>query len=190
MRFSLTWIHGIRQSAPQMRTLSPLGPTVSRLKRALFVSPNENTFSSLVSERLIGSWNYISWKKSIEMVLDLRHKAGFVKGRIPKPTDETQLEEWKRCIRVILSWLLSSVSSAIWKGLVHCEEWRLHSGLAGVGDQVCLFQWPQELCIAWKDCCSETRWYERRNLLRWNEDPLGRWGSSDWLEALRLGSCL
>lgn len=57
---------------------------------SLFRKQNENIVASLATHMLIGGENYIPWKKSMEAALDFNNKLEFVKGRVPKPTDEKQ----------------------------------------------------------------------------------------------------
>lgn len=51
----------------------------------LFISNNENVGVSLVTQRLNGFENFITWKISMEMALAGKMKLSFVRGKIPKP---------------------------------------------------------------------------------------------------------
>ena len=56
-------------------------------------------FSSLRLEYVLdGSSNYIAWKDHIEAVLEDNSLKDFINKEVPKPTDATQLAEWKKCV--------------------------------------------------------------------------------------------
>ncbi|CAM8948793.1 unnamed protein product [Rhodiola kirilowii] len=102
-----------------------------------YVSLNEVTGSSLVSEVLIGRRNFVSWKKAMEIALSARMKIGFVLGQYPRPADDSpMLARWQLSNDVVMSWLISSVSKQIVSQILHAEDvavaWRtLHIRYSG-----------------------------------------------------------
>ncbi|KAL9673723.1 hypothetical protein QQ045_029984 [Rhodiola kirilowii] len=95
---------------------------VSVIDDPLFVSNSENFSVPLVTQPSVGVNNYITWKRSMEMVLGIKSKQGFVQGRFPKPSDPYQLTRWERCNNVILSWIINSVSKEIASSIIHCND--------------------------------------------------------------------
>ena len=56
-------------------------------------------FSGLRLEyALDGSSNYIAWKDCMEALLEYNSLKYFIDQEVPKPTDATQLAEWKKCV--------------------------------------------------------------------------------------------
>jgi len=47
---------------------------------------------------LDGSSNYIAWKDLMEAVLEDNDLKDFIDQEVPKPSDATQLLEWKKCV--------------------------------------------------------------------------------------------
>jgi len=47
---------------------------------------------------LDGSLNYIDWKDHMEAVLQDNSLKEFIDQEVPKPTDATQLAEWRKCV--------------------------------------------------------------------------------------------
>ena len=56
-------------------------------------------FNSLrLDYALDGSSNYITWKDRMEEVLEDNGLKEFIDQEVPKPTDATELVEWKKCV--------------------------------------------------------------------------------------------
>ena len=55
---------------------------------------------------LEGSSNHIAWKDKMEAVLDDNGLKDFIEAGVPKPTDSTQVDAWKKktakCQRILL----------------------------------------------------------------------------------------
>jgi len=47
---------------------------------------------------LDGSSNYIAWKDRMEAILEDNGLKDFIDQDAPKPTDATQMAEWKKCV--------------------------------------------------------------------------------------------
>lgn len=78
--------------------------------------------------------DFHSWRRSVQMALNVCNKLGFVTGKISKPPDDhVDAESWSRCNDMIATWLMNSVSKkigqsllfisiaeGIWKNLMSC----------------------------------------------------------------------
>eukprot|EP00253_Pinus_taeda_P027856 PITA_27856 len=66
---------------------------------------------------LDGSSNYIAWKDHMEEVLEDNSLKDLIDQEVPKPTDATQLEEWKKCVararRIILEGVQDHIVSSL-----------------------------------------------------------------------------
>jgi len=64
-----------------------------------------------------GSSNYIAWKDRMEVVLEDNSLKDFIDQEVPKPTDATQLAEWKKCVararRILLEGVPNHIVSSI-----------------------------------------------------------------------------
>ncbi|KAL0393287.1 UNVERIFIED_CONTAM: hypothetical protein Sradi_2551500 [Sesamum radiatum] len=73
----------------------------------LKIQPSDNPGMSLVSNPLNGR-NFLSWSRSIKIVLGAKMKLGLINGKIPKPAeDDEELEQWIRADCMVTSWLLN-----------------------------------------------------------------------------------
>lgn len=84
----------------------------------LYLHPSDgNNF--MVIDKLQGSGNYRSWKRSMEIALSSKRKLGFVNGTLSKDaTDTIKSESWDTCNNMIISWILGSVSESIKKSIM------------------------------------------------------------------------
>uniref|UniRef100_A0A803KUG8 Retrotransposon Copia-like N-terminal domain-containing protein n=1 Tax=Chenopodium quinoa TaxID=63459 RepID=A0A803KUG8_CHEQI len=84
----------------------------------LYLHPSDgNNFQSI--EKLQGSSNFRSWKRSMEIALESRRKLGFVTGTLVKDSSDTvKAEAWDTCNNMIISWILGSVSESIRKSIL------------------------------------------------------------------------
>ena len=73
----------------------------------LYLHPSDgNNF--MVIEKLQGSANYRSWKRSMEIALSSKRKLGLVNGTLTKDvSDAVKSEAWDTCNNMIISWILS-----------------------------------------------------------------------------------
>ncbi|CAM8892623.1 unnamed protein product [Rhodiola kirilowii] len=142
----------------------------------LYLSPTENISTSLVTTPLTGAENYISWRRSIEMVLDFKHKLKFVKGGIPKPTDEEELERWMRCSRAVQSWLISSISPKIGEGLVHAIDcvhaWRELESMFSTANGPMIYAVREEIAALRHGDMNVETYYGKLKKLRGNEEAM------------------
>ena len=66
---------------------------------------------------LDGSSNYIAWKDHMEVVLEDNGLKDYIDQEVPKPTDATQLVEWKKCVararRILLEGVRDHIVSSL-----------------------------------------------------------------------------
>lgn len=84
----------------------------------LYLHPSDgNNF--MIIDKLQGSSNYRSWKRSMEIALSSKRKLGFVTGSITRDaTDSVKGEAWDTCNNMIISWIFGSVSESIKKSIM------------------------------------------------------------------------
>lgn len=80
----------------------------------------------------------------MEMGLAGKMKLSVVKGKIPRPEEETpQQDRWDRCNVVVMSWIMNSVSPKIGESLIHSrcciQAWSELHLLFGTSNDVALF---------------------------------------------------
>ena len=64
----------------------------------LFIHPSDGPNTITLAEKLTGSSNYRSWKRSMEISLSTKRKLAFVQGTIAKVLDDPQkAEQWEAC---------------------------------------------------------------------------------------------
>ncbi|XP_021723121.1 uncharacterized protein LOC110690566 [Chenopodium quinoa] len=86
-------------------TIDPISP--------LYLHPSDGQ-AFVGIEKLQGSSNFRSWKRSMEIALAGKRKLGFVTGTLKKDHgDEVKSEAWETCNSMIISWILGSVSDSI-----------------------------------------------------------------------------
>ncbi|XP_071712350.1 uncharacterized protein [Rutidosis leptorrhynchoides] len=85
----------------------------------LFLHPSDGPGSLSVQEKLIGSQNYRSWRRSIEIALSTKRKLGFVTGTVVRSADDpVEAEQWETCNNMVISWIRNSVSDSIVKSIM------------------------------------------------------------------------
>jgi len=66
---------------------------------------------------LDGSLNYIAWKDHMEVVLEDNGLKDFIDQEVPKLTNATQLEKWKKCVararRILLEGVRDHIVSSL-----------------------------------------------------------------------------
>lgn len=86
-------------------------PAYEKPSSPYYLHSGENPRTILVKEPLTEE-NYSTWSRSILYALDSKNKTEFIDGtiRVPANTSDTIFPAWKWCNRMVLSWLLNSMS--------------------------------------------------------------------------------
>ena len=91
----------------------------SLLQNPLFLHPSDGPGTLVIGEKLMGAQNYRSWRRSVEIALSTKRKLGFIRGTVPRSTDDVNLQEqWDTCNNLVISWLMNSVSESIAKSVM------------------------------------------------------------------------
>ena len=89
-----------------------------------YIHPSEHWGQNLVST-VLTEYNYSEWAMAISMVLDGKNKIGFVDGTIEAPEAGQPLYPyWIRNNKLVLSWILRSVSPTIAKSILYSKSAR------------------------------------------------------------------
>lgn len=88
----------------------------------LYLHPNDNSGSVLVTELLTGS-NYLNWSKFMHTALLTKNKVGLIVGSVPRPDNcpenTEMLNVWIRCNNMVVSWLRNSTAPQIKSSLLY-----------------------------------------------------------------------
>jgi len=86
----------------------------AELQNPLFVHPSEGLGSLDLKIKLIGSSNYRSWRRAMEIALSTKRKLSFVHGTLVRPTDDQiKGDQWDACNNLVIAWIMNSVSDSI-----------------------------------------------------------------------------
>lgn len=84
----------------------------------LYMHNNDNPRIMLITKKLVGTKNYASWKRSIQIALSAKNKLVIVNGSYSKlEPNSPLLLHWNRVIDMCMSWILNTVSSKIWDNM-------------------------------------------------------------------------
>ena len=85
-----------------------------------FLHNSENPGLILVNQPLIEE-NYATWSRAIIYALDSKNKTNFVHGTIKAPTSSLNpiFPTWKKCNRMVLSWLINSMSKDLISSVIY-----------------------------------------------------------------------
>lgn len=82
----------------------------------LYAHPSDNTITSVINFKLIGTENLRVWRNSMIRALKARSKLRFTDGNIPKPTnDPVKDSKWEHANAITCSWILGSISENIYE---------------------------------------------------------------------------
>ncbi|XP_023737486.1 uncharacterized protein LOC111885459 [Lactuca sativa] len=89
-------------------------PTVN-FDDPLYVHPSDNTVTSVIIFKLLGTENFRIWRSSMVRALKARNKLGFVDGTVSKPVkDPVKESKWERANAITCSWILGSISENLY----------------------------------------------------------------------------
>ncbi|GJX42512.1 ribonuclease H-like domain-containing protein [Tanacetum coccineum] len=91
----------------------------------LHLQTNDNSSRSLINIKPTRSENYRVWATAMKIALQARNKIVFVDGSCVKAAYASSVpltNQWERCIDVVLSWLLSSISDDLYPSQVYSEN--------------------------------------------------------------------
>ncbi|KAL4572890.1 hypothetical protein LXL04_019678 [Taraxacum kok-saghyz] len=77
----------------------------------------------LVSFSIAYCENYNSWSQAMQIALSVKNKTGFIDGSLPKPnvTEIINLDAWLRNNKLVIFWILNSVSKEISASIMFTE---------------------------------------------------------------------
>ncbi|KAH0669259.1 hypothetical protein KY285_023418 [Solanum tuberosum] len=91
-----------------------------------YIGPLDGPRSKLVPIQLKGSENYGLWRHSMCITLQVKRKLGFVLGTCNKSSFDKELhEQWETCNAIVLSWLINTVASHLFSGIVYATDARI-----------------------------------------------------------------
>ena len=90
---------------PPHHVINPANP--------LYLHPGENPALILVSPVLTEN-NFHQWQREMMVALETKNKEGFINGSLLCPPITDSLHDaWRRCNRMVMSWLIHSMSASI-----------------------------------------------------------------------------
>lgn len=98
--------------------------TVIEQTNPLYLHPSDgNNFTFI--DKLQGSSNFRSWKRSMEIALASKRKLGFITGVIKRDKkDAVKQDAWDTCNNMIISWILGFVNESIKKSMMFVSDSR------------------------------------------------------------------
>ena len=80
------------------------------LQNPLFIHPSDGPNTIVLADKLTGSANYGSWKRSMEISLSTKRKLAFVQGTIVKSTeDPSKADQWETCNNLVIAWIMNKL---------------------------------------------------------------------------------
>ncbi|XP_074346103.1 uncharacterized protein LOC141684864 [Apium graveolens] len=80
----------------------------------LYLHNNDQPRMILISKKLLGSENYSSWKRSIQIALSAKNKLVIVTGEFLSPSEKSTLyAHWRRVNDMVITWILNTVFDEI-----------------------------------------------------------------------------
>lgn len=110
-----------------MASGSTISPIDDRM-HPYYLHHSDNPGFVLVSQLLTGD-NYNSWSQAMLIALSVKNKIGFIDGTLSKPnnSDIANYSAWMRNNKLVISWILNSVSKEISTSVMFinnaCEIW-------------------------------------------------------------------
>ncbi|CAH9081935.1 unnamed protein product [Cuscuta epithymum] len=138
----------------------------------LYLHPNENPTLVLVST-LLTEKNYHSWKHQMLAMLESKNKHKFVDGSFPSPSISDPLyESWRRCNRMVMAWLMRSMTSQIAESVVYFDTataiWKDLSARFSHGNMFRIADLTEEIQQVRQGSLSVTQYFTKLQTL-WKE---------------------
>ncbi|XP_074362173.1 uncharacterized protein LOC141702369 [Apium graveolens] len=93
---------------------SDLNTRIDSNLHPLYMHNNDQPGMILISKKLLGSENYVSWKCSMQIALSAKNKLVIVTGEFLAPNVKSVLfTQWRRVNDMIITWILNTVSEEI-----------------------------------------------------------------------------
>ncbi|XP_048620291.1 uncharacterized protein LOC125590664 [Brassica napus] len=94
-------------------------PITDHYENSYYLNSSDHAGLKLVTDRLTFGADFHSWRRSVQMALNVRNKLGFVDGTIRKPSSTSRDSgSWSRCNDMVSTWLINSVSKNIGQSLL------------------------------------------------------------------------
>lgn len=88
--------------------------SINNNSHPLYLHNNDQPGMVLISKKLIGSENYASWKRSIQIALSAKNKLVILTGEYKAPDEKSPaFSQWKRVNDMVIIWILNTVSDEI-----------------------------------------------------------------------------
>lgn len=138
----------------------------------LFLHPNENPTLVLVPN-LLTEKNYNAWSRNMIAMLESKNKDRFIDGSFPSPPSTDILREpWARCNRMVMSWIMRSVTPTISESVVYfdtaAEIWKDLRDRFSHGDMFRIADLQDEIQNTKQGDSSVTQYFTRLKIL-WKE---------------------
>lgn len=92
----------------------PYSQIIENNSHPLYLHNNDQPGMILISKKLLGSENYASWKRSMQIALSAKNKFVIVNGDFVAPANSSPLYmHWKRVNDMVITWILNTVSDDI-----------------------------------------------------------------------------
>ncbi|KAD5961517.1 hypothetical protein E3N88_12990 [Mikania micrantha] len=115
----------------------------------LYLHPSDNPGMILVSKSFDGT-GFGAWKRAMTIALSAKNKLSFVDGRSVQPMNPLQIETWKRCNDMVISWILNTLSRDISESVIYTETasqlWKELNDRYGQPNGAKLYQLQKNLC--------------------------------------------
>lgn len=77
----------------------------------------------LISKKLLGTENYATWKRSMQIALSAKNKLVIVTGEFMAPDAKSPLfAHWKRVNDMVMTWILNTVSDEISSSMNYMDD--------------------------------------------------------------------
>jgi len=94
----------------------------AEMQNPMFIHQSDGPGSLDLKIKLIGSNNYRSWKRDMDIALSTKRKLPFVLGTLTRPVDDPVKEDqWDTCNNLVIAWIMNSVSDSITESILYIE---------------------------------------------------------------------